>query len=359
MEKIKIGIIGTGGMGGKHARIFREIRGVELFMCYDVDKTRARDFSRKYGFSRCAASAEELIDACDAINVVTPDEFHAELSLQILNAGKHLLCEKPLATNLTDARRVAQRAIKSQRSGSAHMINFSYRDSSAVQEAIRCVQHGDLGDIRHVHCNYLQSWLVSSVWGSWDSPSFLWRLQTSRGSTGVLGDVGCHILDLATAVAGDLEAVDCVLATFPKSDRRGRKRRRLQGGELDANDTAIIRLHFANGALGVCHTTRWATGHLNSINVSVHGTQGALRIDLDEGFDRLYICYGKNVNPARWTVRKVRATPNVYRRFVRWIRSGEPDQPDIVRGAQIQSYLDACFRSARGNGKLTRTRTWL
>ena len=166
MAKIKVGIIGTGGMGGQHARRYRKIRGVDLSVCYDVDVRRAQAFSQQHNIAKVASSVVELIDESDAISVVTPDAFHASLSIQVLDAGKHLLCEKPLTTTLADARRVVRQAVKAQRrDGSVHMINFSYRDSSAVQEAIKLVQRGDLGRVRHVYGSYLQSWLSSMIWG--------------------------------------------------------------------------------------------------------------------------------------------------------------------------------------------------
>jgi predicted dehydrogenase len=240
------------------------------------------------------------------------------------------------------------------------MINLSYRDSSAVQEAIKIVARGELGEIRHVHGHYLQSWLAGTTsWGHWQDPNWLWRLQTAQGSMGVLGDLGCHLLDLLTAVAGDVDTVESRLTTFPKVDRKGTQRTSLGATRLDANDTATIQLKFANGAAGVCHTTRWATGHMNSIFLGVHGTDGALRIDLDQGKDKLQLCRGRNKAVGRWSTRTIRTTPSIYQRFIRSIQTRRQDQPDVPRGAQIQSLLDACQRSSQQNGKPTRVRKWV
>ena len=360
MAKVKVGIVGTGLMGRRHAREYHAIRNADLSACYDVNTKRARTFAKQHQIPKVASSLDDLIDVSDAISVVTPDATHAKLAMKVLSSGKHLLCEKPLTTTLANARKVARKAAQAQqKEGVVHMMNFSYRDSSAVQEAIRLVNHGDLGEIRHVHSSYLQSWLSTSIWGDWHSQPFLWRLETENGSGGVLGDVGCHLLDLVTAVAGDLEAVDCRFGTFPKLHKSGRKLRTWKGKKLDANDTAIIDLHFASGALGVCHTTRWATGHANSITLAVYGTLGALRIDLDEGFNRLNLCLGEKRHKAKWTTRKVRTTPSIYQRFIRSIKTATNDQPDIIRGAQVQSYLDACERSAKRNGATTKIRAWL
>ena len=357
---IKVGIIGNGGMGGEHARKFREIRGVQLHACFDLDVPRTRSFAKAHDIPHVASSSEELIAACDAISVVTPDAMHATLSLKVLGAGRHLLCEKPLTTTLADARRVARKAVKaSERDGVVHMINFSYRNSSAVQEAIKLVREGRLGEIRHVHGSYLQSWLSSSVWGSWHAERYAWRLQSGAGFGGVLADLGCHLLDLVSIVAGDIESLDCMCTTFPKIDDQGRKRTTWRGRKLDANDTALTTVRFSGGAVGVCHTSRWATGHTNSIELSVHGTEGALRIALDDGFDKIHLCLGKAKDKAAWVTRTIRHTPSIYQRFIRAIRTGKQGQPDTVRGAQVQSYLDACQRSASKSGATTRIRAWL
>lgn len=360
MAAINMGIVGTGGMANTHARRYRELRGVRLRACFDVERSRAQQFAQQHQVQTVTESLNDLLSLCDAVSVVTPDQHHTSVCLPAFKAGKHVLCEKPLATNLSDARRVARSAIKAtERHDVRHLVNFSYRNSPAVQEAIRIVQRGDLGEPRHVHGHYLQSWLVGeTTWGHWQDSQFVWRLQTSQGSLGVLGDVGSHLLDLVSAITGDVRSLDCSLATFPKTDRAGQSHTQWDGQALDANDTAVIRLTFQNGAVGVCHTTRWATGYMNNIALTVHGTDGSLKFDLDQGDNILWICRGKDQSAARWKQRTLRPTPTIYQRFVRAIRTGNPDQPDMVRGAQVQSYLDACQRSAEQNGPSVRIHKW-
>lgn len=353
---IKIGIVGTGGMAKAHADNFKAIPGVELTSCLDVVPGRAEAFAKATGTKGTARTLDELIDQVDAIAVVTPDRFHAEPSTKILQAGKHLLCEKPLTVTLAEARGVAAAAQAASKKGVIHMVNFSYRRSAAMQKAIELVQSGKLGALRHVHSFYLQAWLGAATWGDWSSDAMLWRLQTAAGSGGVLGDIGCHILDMTTAVAGEVEAVRCELRTFPKL-HKGKPVSEFRGKKLDANDSAVIEIAFTGGALGVVHTTRWATGHNNHLRCEVHGTGGALQFDLDAGYDDINLCLGKDTKAPTWVKKSLKPTPSNWQRFVKAIKSGKPDQPDVLRGAQVQSYLDACERSAT-SGQWEKIQPW-
>ncbi|MDA0578184.1 MAG: Gfo/Idh/MocA family oxidoreductase, partial [Verrucomicrobia bacterium] len=241
MATIKIGIVGTGGMANSHAQTFQAIKGVKVAACYDVLTERATAYADKWKIPHVAKTMNDLLEQVDAVSVVTPDRYHAAPSLAALRAGKHLMCEKPLTVTLEEARKVARSADTARRRhGVQHLINFSYRNSSAFQEAIKLARQGVLGEIRHVHSSYFQSWLGAKIWGGWQSDALLWRLQTAKGSGGVLGDLGCHILDFTTAVAGELKAVRCCFATFPKNTKSGRKITSWKGTPLDANDTAMI-----------------------------------------------------------------------------------------------------------------------
>ncbi len=345
MKKIRIGIVGTGGMANGHADEYKKIPGVSLVAALDVVPGRAEAFAEKHGMPHAFTKLEDLLNEVDAISVVTPDAHHAALSLAILKAGKHLLCEKPLTTTLKDARAVAVAAQAASQNGQIHMVNFSYRRSAAFQKAIALVQQGKLGDLRHVHSHYLQAWLGAPIWGHWTSEAWLWRIQALK-SGGVLGDVGCHILDLTTAVSGEVARVRCDLRSFPKM-LKGKPVTEYQGAKLDANDSAVIQLEFSNGAIGVVQTTRWAIGHPNHLRCEVHGTDGALWFDLDRSYEKLDVCLGKNVMKSQWETLDLKPTPNIYQRFVTAIKTGKPGQPDAIRGAQIQAYLDACERSAK------------
>lgn len=354
---IRLGILGTGGMANFQAENFAKIKGVTLAACFDLVADRAQAFAEKHGVKRVVPDVDALLDAVDAVTIVTPDRFHQEGALAVLAAGKHLLCEKPLTVTLAEARAVARAYRKARAAGVIGMVNFSYRRSAALQRAIALAAAGELGELRHAHGFYLQSWLAAPVWGHWTNEGWLWRLQTKAGSGGVLGDIGCHLLDMATSVTGEVKKIRCWLGTFPKIDTDGKATTKYKGRTLDANDTAVIELLLAGGGSLVLHTTRWATGHTNHLRLEAHGTRGGLMFDLDRAYDKLDVCLGGDPVKAQWKTLDLKPTPSNYERFVKAIKTGTPDQPDLLRGAQIQAYLDACERSAR-SGKWESVRGW-
>ncbi len=332
-------------MAHAHAGNFQQMKGVALASCLDVNAERAKTFAEKFGFKKVATDFDGLLADCDAISVVTPDALHAQQSLAILRAGKHLLCEKPLTISLEEAKEVAEAARKASEVGVIHMTNFSYRGSAGFQKAIELRESGVLGHIRHVSSFYLQEWLAAPIWGHWSNEGFLWRLD-KRTSGGVLGDVGCHILDMTTAIAGDVKRVRCELRTFEKV-YEGQLVSEHGGKNLDANDSAVIEVEFSNGAFGVVQTTRWATGHANHLRCEVHGTEGVLSVDLDRNWNGIDTMIGeKALMKAKWKSKDLKPTPSNYERFIKSIKTGRQDQPDIVRGAEVQAILHACEQSS-------------
>ncbi len=338
---IKIAIVGTGGMAGGHADWFQNrIKGCQVTACCDVVPERVKAFAERFGIPAYYTDMDEMLrkERLDAVSNVTPDRFHAPLTLKAIARGLHVLCEKPLAPCYADARKMASAAA---RKGVINMVNLSYRNSSAIHRAAQLVRDGKIGRVIHFEASYLQSWLVSKAWGDWRvGDSWGWRLSTQHGSMGVLGDIGVHIVDFATYPAGDIRNVHCRLKTFDKAPGG-----RIGKYVLDANDSAVITVALANGAIGAIHTSRWATGHANSLRLEIHGDQGALQVNLDESWDQIKLCLGKDVDPAQWKTVSVPKTPTIYQRFITSIRSGKNDQPDFARGAAIQKVLDACVVS--------------
>ena len=354
---VRLGIIGTGGMAHSHAKAFGAIKDVKLTAACDIDSERAHSFATAFSIPNVFFDWRQLLESgqVDAVSIVAPDALHAEMALGALDAGIHVLCEKPLSTTTESAVAMAHMA---RRSGLVHMVNFSYRRAASLHAARRIVASGALGRLRHIRGEYLQSWLVSDAWGHWaTTDAFLWRLSQQHGSLGVLGDVGVHLLDFVTfAASGEEEGIDslrCSLGTWPKNDSGA-----VGPYRLDANDSALMEVRFADGAMGVLQTSRWTTGYLNTIRMSIHGTEGALRLDLDDNYDALDVCIGSDVHSARWRRRSFVSRPSIYATFAgavsKALASGHaPDtMPDFIRGARVQNWLETCFRSAHQDGTL-------
>lgn len=339
---IKVAIVGTGGMAHAHARAYKEIKGCKIVAGVDIDRQRAQQFCEHFDIPAHYGSVDELLAHCDfdAASVVTSDPFHVPCALPLVKAGKHVLCEKPIAPTAREAQPLV---LAAEKKGVINMINFSYRNAPVLHAAAKCVRDGNLGDIRHFEANYLQTWLTSDVWGHWKtSPQLLWRLSSRHGSKGALGDIGVHIVDMATYVVGaPVKSVNARVKTLPKV-----KGNRIGEYVLDANDSAYIRAELRGGAIGMIQTTRWATGQINTLSLAVYGTCGALRLNLDRSYDDLEVCLGEDVQTATWKTVKSKKTPTMYQRFITSIRTGKNDDCDFRRGWMVQKMLDASFVSS-------------
>ena len=352
-KSVKLAIIGTGGMANHHANKFKEIKGCKLVAACDIDPVRVRKFGDDHSIKLVFPDVASMLKGAefDAVSIVTPDAFHAPITLQCIAAGKHVLCEKPLALNHGDAQEMA---LSANRAEVINMVNFSYRDWPCIQAAAALIKRGDIGEVRHVEASYLQAWLPSKIWGDWRStPAWLWRLSTQHGSKGVLGDIGVHIVDYATFPCGEVKEVFCRLKAFSKGSALHNGDDKLDGPSgdshgdytLDANDSAVLSVEFANGALGTIHTSRWVGGHANRLALKIAGTKGTISMDSDISTTSFEICEGEGLDKCTWRKVDCEAVPSNYLRFVGAVRSGKPDQPDFTRGATVQRVLDACFES--------------
>ena len=346
---IRIGVIGTGGMAQHQAAQFEKIKGVKLTACCDISAERAAAFAARFGIPAVYTDYREMLakEKLDGVTNVTPDAMHKAVALAVIRRGLAILSEKPLATSLKDARAMAAAAAKA---GVINMVNFSYRNSCALQKATAVVRGGAIGRIVHVEASYLQSWLVAKSWGDWrTNPALTWRLSTSHGSAGDLGDIGCHIYDMTTLLCGDIAEIDCRLKTFDK----GVPGNRIGEYALDANDSFAATVLFRNGAIGTIHSSRWATGHANSLRVRVYGDQGAVEVDLDKSYEEYRICVGKkDIDAYAWRTVKCRPTPSNYQRFITAIRTGKNDPSDFANGARIQACLHYSFESDARGGRV-------
>lgn len=330
-------------MAAHHVLKIREISGVEIIAGCDIDSQRVTAFCSKHGIKHAFTSVAQMLDECyiDSVSIVSTDATHAALAIEAARAGKHVLCEKPLATTIADAQAMVEAV---HAAGVINMVNLSYRDASATQKAAEIVRSGKLGKIYHVEAHYLQSWLTAKDWGDWQSESrWLWRCSTAHGSGGVLGDVGVHILDFASFPMGEISHITAKLKTFDKYPPANR----IGEYQLDANDSVLMLVEFTGGAMGTINATRMATGHQNSLWLSIHGEKGAVRVDLDRAKDLIEITMLDGEGKTQpWESIYCGKTPNNYQRFFTSIQTGVNDQPDFARGLAVQQMLEAAERSS-------------
>ncbi len=339
---VRLLILGTGGMAGNHAEAFAAIPGVEVVAGVDTRPAPLHEFCDRHGIANRFTSLDEALawGGFDAATNVTPDAAHFVTTMPLLAAGKHVLCEKPLATNQADALAMAEAA---QQAGVVNMVNLSYRNVPALQAAAQMVAAGAIGTVRHFEASYLQSWLTQPAWGDWRTmPQWLWRLSSAHGSKGVLGDVGIHILDYATFIAGaDPAEVSCRLTTFDKAEGG-----RIGEYVLDANDSFAMHVRLTNGAVGTVSATRFASGHLNDLRLRIYGDLGGLEVLFEKAESRLNACRGADIETGRWQPVEVAEVPTIYQRFVAAIRGDCSPEPDFGRGAALQRVLDLAEASA-------------
>ena len=336
MNAIRLLIVGTGGMANAHAEAFGKINGVTLVGGVDTNPERLEAFCKKHKIANGFASIEAALEwgEFDAVTNVTPDAAHKATTLPFLAAGKHVMCEKPLAANAEDAKEMAEAA---DRAGVVNMVDLTYRRGGGLLRAAQLVAEGQIGEVRHFEASYLQSWLSQPAWGDWQTESkWLWRLSTAHGSLGVLGDIGVHILDFTTLVAGSMPSnVSCRLTTFDKAPGG-----RIGEYVLDANDSFSMQLKLQNGACGVVHASRFATGHLNDLSLQIFGTKGGLEVTEKNGKSGLRTCLGEAVEKGSWTRETPPAVAGNFANFISAIRGETNADPDFARGAALQMVLD-------------------
>ncbi|HQZ11608.1 MAG TPA: Gfo/Idh/MocA family oxidoreductase [Devosia sp.] len=329
-------VLGTGRMAATHARHFAAIEGVTLDGAVDTNAANLAAFAAEHGIAERFASLDDALawGEFDAVTNVTPDAIHHDTTLAAIAAGKHVFCEKPLATTWPLAMEMVEAA---EASGLINMVNMTYRNVAELHKARELIAAGAIGTVKHIEASYLQGWVAANNWAdpSIEGP-WLWRLSKGHGSNGTLGDIGIHILDFTTFATGTaIASMNCRLQTFKKveGDRMGEY-------VLDANDSFIISAEFDNGAIGVIHSSRWASGHTNDQRLRVWGEKGGLELSHGHWGSLLRICVGDDIKTG--TFREVAAdpVPTNYQRFAEAVRAGIQTEPSFRHAAGLQRILD-------------------
>ncbi|MBV9171774.1 MAG: Gfo/Idh/MocA family oxidoreductase [Chloroflexi bacterium] len=288
---LKVAILGAGMIGRAHARAFRALRGtfqpapavVDLVAIADADLALARDAQTRWEIERVASSWQEVAEMqdVDIVCVALPNHQHREPVEALVGDGKHVLCEKPLASTSTDARAMLDLA---QRNGVVHGVGFNLRRAPAIASIHAAITEGRLGDLQHFSGQYFTDYGASP-----DVP-FTWRYERSLAGSGALGDIGSHVIDMARHLVGELGVVQgASLATFikerpvPAGHVTGHSVGATTGEfrAVDTDDVAAFTCAFENGALGDFRFSRVATGYRNSPAFDLIGSRGAINFDME------------------------------------------------------------------------------
>jgi predicted dehydrogenase len=282
-KEIRIGLIGTGLMGRIHTNGYKrlgdffpeyEYRPVLQVACARrEDKVKA--FAEQWGYKHTETDWRAVIarDDVDAIDICTPNDSHAEIAIAAAEAGKMILCEKPLARTVEEGEKMVA-AI--EKAGVKNTVWYNYRRVPAVTLAKQIVDSGKLGRIFHFRSNFLQDWTISP-----DVPQggdATWRLDADAAGSGVTGDLLAHCIDLAMWVNGGITDVSAVTETFIKE----RKDTSGQVKKVGIDDASIFHCHFENGSLGLFEATRYARGHKALFTFEINGEHASIRWDLHD-----------------------------------------------------------------------------
>ncbi|HEV7876053.1 MAG TPA: Gfo/Idh/MocA family oxidoreductase [Nocardioides sp.] len=379
---LSVGMVGYAFMGAAHSQAWRTaprffdlpLEPAMTVVC-GRDETRVAEAAGRLGWAETETDWRRLVerDDLDLIDICTPGDTHAEIAIAALDAGKHVLCEKPLANTVEEAEAMVAAAERAAARGVRAMVGFTYRRVPAIALAQRLVAEGRIGDIRHVRAQYLQDWIADA-----EAP-LSWRLDKEKAGSGALGDIGAHIIDLTQFITGDrLREVSGQLETFVKERPVAAEHAGLSGtasaerGPVTVDDAAVFLGRFTGGALGVFEATRFATGRKNAIRIEINGSLGSLAFDFEDmnvlhffdatepadaaGFRRILVTEPEHPYVGSWWppghgLGYEHGFTHQVVDLVRAIADGTDPRPTFADGLQVQRVLAAVETSSE-------TRQW-
>ncbi|WJV45214.1 Gfo/Idh/MocA family protein [Streptomyces flavofungini] len=399
-RRVGVGMVGYAFMGAAHSQGWRTVGhvfdlplGARLAAVCGRDGTAVRAAADRLGWAAAETDWRALIarDDVDVVDICTPGDSHAEIAIAALDAGKHVLCEKPLANTVEEAEAMVAAAERAAARGQVAMVGFNYRRVPALALARRMVAEGRLGALRHVRLTYLQDWLVD--------PGFplTWRLQKDRAGSGALGDLGAHIVDLAQFLTGEAVAgVSALTETFvrerplPEGSSTGITAAGTGAdpgagtgadgasgpgfGQVTVDDAAVFTARFPSGALATFEATRFASGRKNALRLELNGSEGSLAFDLERlnelsfhdhtepaasaGFRRILVTEpGHPYLEAWWPPGHGLGYEHTFvhqaRDLLHAIAAGTAPAPSFADGLSVQRVLAAVEESAEKNAVYT------
>ena len=382
-EQLNVAVVGYAFMGRIHtagwaqaAKFFGTPARVTHVVGRNRENTQA--FADSFGVPDVLTDWRDAVADPDVhvIDVCTPGDSHVDIAIAALEAGKHVLCEKPLANSVQGAERMVEAAEAARAKGVRSMVGFSYRRVPALAYAKRLVDEGRIGDIRHIRALYLQDWIAD--------PEFplVWRLDKDAAGSGALGDVGAHIIDLATFLTGQrLTGVSALTETFVKTRPKLASQTggltatgSAERGEVTVDDAAVWIGRTDGGALATFEATRFAVGRKNAMRIELNGSKGSLAFDFERmneleffdftepaveaGFRRILITDPDHPYAGAWWppghgLGYEHTFNNEVADFAAAIVEGRDPEPSFAEGLAVQRVLEAVAESAAHEARWT------
>jgi len=329
--------------------------------------------AKKFGWESYETSWEKVVerDDIDLIDINTPNNTHREIAVAAAKAGKAILCEKPLAMNLAQAKEMLEEAEKGE---VKHMVCFNYRKVPAISLARKLIQNGQVGRIYHFRAQYLQDWITD--------PEFplVWRLRKELAGTGVHGDLNSHIIDLARFLVGEISQVIGMQETFigqrPKlnidkeltTGLAAQSQSEKEMGEVTVDDATLFLAKFTNGALGSFEATRFANGRRNGLRLEINGSKGSLVFELEnmnelrffssqdpretQGFKRILATEAEHPYIGAWwppghIIGYEHTFVHIVYDFLKAIDENRMPSPNFRDGVECQRILEAVEKSVK------------
>ncbi|MET8863280.1 Gfo/Idh/MocA family oxidoreductase [Nonomuraea sp. NPDC004580] len=373
---IGVGMIGYAFMGRVHSQAWRSVGAFfdlplapRMAVLAGRSKERTAAAAAQLGWADAETDWREVIkrDDVQIVDICTPGDSHAEIAIAALAAGKHVICEKPLANTVAEAEAMAAAAATAP---GKSMVAFNYRRVPAVALARRYVEEGRIGEIRHVRAVYLQDWIVD--------PEFplVWRLQKDKAGSGALGDIGAHIVDAAQFITGqNLVGVSALTETFVKERPLATESAGLGAtgssarGEVTVDDAALFIGRMSGGALASFEATRFANGRKNAMRIEINGSLGSLAFDFESmnelwfsaaggGFERILVTEPDHPYVGAWWppghgLGYEHTFTHEVRDFLEAVATGADPTPSFADGLRVQRVLEAVERSAADGSRYT------
>lgn len=379
---LRVAMIGYGFMGAAHSqgwrtapRFFDLPAEPEMAVIVGRDAERVEAARQKFGWAAAETDWRRVIDdpTIDIVDICTPGDSHVDIAIAALDAGKHVLCEKPLANSVEEAERMVEAAERAAARGIRSMVGFSYRRLPAIGLARNLVAAGRLGEIRQTRATYLQDWLSD------ENAPLTWRLDKTLAGSGSLGDIGAHAIDMIQYLTGTtVDAVSGTLATFVTQRPLLGEARGLGGtasgdgaevqhGSVTVDDAAWFTGRLSSGAVGSFEATRFATGRKNAFRFELSGSLGAIAFDMESmnelqfydatapagerGFTRIIATEPEHPYAANWwptghALGYEHAFSHEAADLVGDIVAGRDPKPSFADGLQVQRVLAAIEQSA-------------